>query len=208
MSTNTNVVGRTANRSNLKTMVQVGMLGAVAVVLMMFEIPLGFLPEFYKIDLSEVPVMIGVFALGPVPGVMIELVKVLLHLILRGSTTAGVGSLANFIIGCAMVIPAGYIYRQWRNRKGALAGMAVGVIFMTVVGSLLNALVLLPVYAKAFGMPLDSLVAMGTAINPSITDITSFALFMVVPFNLIKGVAVSLITFILYKYISPVLRRG
>jgi len=206
MSSNTNVVGKTSNRSNLKTMAQIGMLGAVSVVLMMFEIPLWFTPGFYKIDLSEVPVLIGTFAMGPVAGVIIELIKIILHLVLKGTTTAGVGDAANFLIGCSLILPAGIIYKKMKSRKGALIGMAAGTLFMVAIGCLLNAYVLLPAYSKAFGMPMETLIGMGSAVNSAITNLTTFALLAVAPFNLLKGVMVSVITFILYKYISPILK--
>lgn len=109
-SSGTNAVKTTAERSNLRNLVQIGMLGAVSVVLMMFEIPLFFAPSFYKIDLSEIPVLIGTFAMGPVAGMFIELIKVVLHMLFKGSSTAGVGDFANFLIGCAMIVPAGLIY--------------------------------------------------------------------------------------------------
>lgn len=206
MSSNTNVIGNASNRSSLRTMVQIGMLGAVSVVLMMFEIPLWFAPAFYQIDISEVPVLIGTFAMGPLAGVIIEFIKVLLHLILKGTTTAGVGDLANFLIGCSFVFPAGIIYKKLKSRKGALTGMVTGTLFMVATGCLLNAFVLLPVYAKAFGIPLEALIEMGSAVNPSITNLTTFALLAVAPFNLLKGFIVSIITYILYKYISPILK--
>lgn len=208
MSSNTNVAGNTANRSNLRTMVKIGMLGGVAVILMMFEIPLWFAPSFYQIDLSELPVMIGALAMGPMAGVLIELVKILLHFVIKGSSTAGVGDLANLVVGCALVVPAGLIYQRFRSRKGALAGMASGVVIMTLIASVVNVFILLPVYGKAFGMPLDALVGMGTALNPAINNVATFALFAVVPFNLLKGVIVAAVTFLLYKYISPILKRS
>ena len=190
-------------RTGVRTIVQAGMLGAIAVVLMLFEIPLPFAPSFYEIDFSEVPVMIGTFAIGPVAGAAIELVKILLNFIINGTTTAGVGEVANFLIGCALVVPAGIIYRRKRTRTGAIIGMAVGTVFMTLIGCLLNAYVLLPVYATAFQMPIDALVAMGTAVNGSIDSLFTFA-----PFNLLKGVLVSLIVFLIYKKISPVFRMN
>jgi len=187
-------------------MVQIGMLGAVSVVLMMFEFPLWFAPGFYKIDLSEVPVLIGTFAMGPVAGVMIELIKVILHLLLKGSTTAGLGDAANFLIGCSLILPAGIIYKRIKSRKGALIGMAAGTLILITIGSFLNAFVLLPVYAKAFGLPMETLVGMGSAVNPAITNVTTFVLLAVAPFNLLKGVVVSVITYGLYKYVSPILK--
>ena len=197
---NTNVKAGT----KIRTIVQVGMLAAIAVVLMLFEIPLPFAPSFYEIDFSELPVMIGTFAMGPLAGAAIELVKILLNFFINGTTTAGVGEVANFLIGCALVVPAGIIYRRKRTRKGAIIGMAAGTVFMTLLGCVLNAYVLLPTYAAAFQLPIDSLVAMGTAVNGSITDLFTFVAFAVAPFNILKGVLVSLIVFLIYKKISPV----
>ena len=166
-------------------MVQVAMLGAAAVVLMFFDIPLPFAPSFYKIDLSEVPVLIGAFAMGPL---------------------AGVGEVANFLIGCAYVMPAAWIYKTQKTKKNAMIGMAVGTVFLAAAGGLLNAFVLLPAYAAAFGMPMDALVGMGSAVNKAITSLPTFVLFAVVPFNIIKGVVVSLVTMLLYKHISRLLK--
>ena len=117
-------------------MVQVAMLGAAAVVLMFFDIPLPFAPSFYKIDLSEVPVLIGAFAMGPLAGAAIELIKILLNLVMKGSTTAGVGEVANFLIGCAYVMPAAWIYKTQKTKKNAMIGMAVGTVFLAAAGGL------------------------------------------------------------------------
>ena len=139
-------------------------------------------------------------------GVGIELIKNLLHIVISGTQTAGVGEVANFLIGCAFIVPAGLIYHKKHTRTGALIGMASGTVLMTVIGGLMNAYVLLPVYAKAFGMPLNALVEMGTAINAKITSVSTLILFAVTPFNLLKGVLVSLIVFLIYKKISPIFR--
>lgn len=206
VSSNTNSVPAGGAQTNVRTMVMIAMLGAISMVLMWFEIPLWFAPSFYKIDLSEVPVMIGAFALGPVAGAMIELVKVLLKLVMKGTTTAFVGDIANYIIGCALILPAGIIYRKKKSKRNAIIGMTAGTVFLTIVGCFLNAYVLLPAYGKAFGMEVEKLVAMGTAVNPAINSVTTFVILAVAPFNLIKGVAVSVITLILYKYVSPLLK--
>lgn len=206
MSSNTQTARRSA--MNVRTMAQIGMLGAVAMVLMFFEIPLWFAPPFYKIDLSELPVLIGCFAMGPVAGVLIELVKILLYVVVHGTTTAGVGDIANFLIGCSFIVPAGLIYRRMMTKKGALLGMTVGTVVMTVLGCVLNAYVLLPFYATAFGMPMDALVQMGTAVNASIKDVFGFVMLAVAPFNILKGILVSALTLALYKNIRPILRRS
>lgn len=199
--------GTAQRRVNVRNMVQIAMLGAVATVLMIFEIPLWFAPSFYEMDLSEVAVLIGTFAMGPLAGAIIELIKVLLNLVINGTITAGVGELANFLIGCSFVVPAGIIYKKKRTKKGALIGLVSGTLLMVAAGCVLNAFVLLPAYAKAFGMPdITPLVQMGNAVNPAITNLSTFVFFAVAPFNLLKGIVVSLITLLLYKKVSVVLK--
>lgn len=190
-----------------KTMVQIGLLSAAAIVLMLFELPLWFAPPFYKIDLSEVPVVVGALALGPVAGILIELVKIMLNFIIDGTITAGVGELANLLIGCSLVVPAAIIYNKKKTRKNAVIGLITGTLFMTTVGALLNAYLLLPAYATAFQWDIDQIIAMGTAVNPNIDGMLTFILFAVVPFNLLKGVIVSLVTIVIYKRISIILKN-
>ena len=186
-----------SGRAATRMIVCVGMLAAISTILMLFEFPLPFLaPGFYELDFSEVPILIGAFALGPVAGVLTELVKVLLNLVVNGTQTAFVGEFANFVMGCMFVLPASLIYKMKKSRKHAVIGLAVFI----------NALVLLPAYAKAFGMPIDAFVEMGSAINPAINSLWTFVVLAVAPFNLIKGVLVSVITVLLYKHISPILK--
>ncbi|MEO2262207.1 ECF transporter S component [Dorea sp. YH-dor228] len=206
MSTDAVVKTKGNSGTKVRMMAQMGMLSAIAVVLMLFEIPLPFAPSFYEIDFSEVPVLIGCFTMGPLAGAIIELLKILLNFAINGTATAGVGEVANFLIGCAFVIPAAIIYKKKRTRTGAIIGMVTGTLFMTFIGCFLNAFVLLPTYAKAFGMPIDALVGMGTAVNSHITSLTTFVIFAVAPFNLLKGFLVSLIVFLIYKKISPILK--
>ena len=206
MSTETKTMIHAEPKCGVKALVKIGMLAAVAVILMIFEIPLPFAPAFYEIDFSEVPVMVGCFAMGPLAGALIELVKILLNFVITGTDTAGVGELANFIIGCSLCVPAGLIYRRNRTRKNALIGMITGTLLMTVIGCVINAFVLLPTYAVAFGLSMDKLVAMGTAVNSGITGISTFVMFAVAPFNLLKGILVSVIVFLIYKKISPIFR--
>lgn len=197
---------RSEPKFGVKVLVKIAMLAAVAMILMLFEIPLPFAPAFYEIDFSEVPVMVGSFAMGPLAGAIIELVKILLNFVLTGTDTGGVGELANFIIGCSLCVPAGLIYRRNRTRKNALIGMIAGTVLMTCIGCVINAFVLLPTYATIFNMPIDALVAMGTAVNSSITSLSTFVMFAVAPFNLLKGVLVSVVVFLIYKKISPIFR--
>lgn len=206
-----NTMNATTNNQkklNTRVIAQIGMLGAIAVVLMFFEIPLPFAPSFYEIDFSEVPVLIGCFSMGPMAGTLIELIKIILNLCINGSVTAGVGEAANFVIGCALVLPAAFVYKKRKTKKGAIVGLVTGTLFMTIFGCFINAYVMLPTYAKAFGMPIEALVEMGTAVNANITDLLTFVMFAVAPFNLLKGVLVSIIVLLIYKKISPILKMN
>lgn len=206
MSTQSNTATKTQTRINVRTTVKVGMLAAIAVVLMMFEIPLPFAPSFYEIDFSEVPVLIGAFSMGPLAGAVIEFVKILLNLVFTGTDTAGVGELANFVIGCSLCIPAALIYKHKKTRKSALIGMVTGTTLMVIAGCFINAYIMLPVFSAAFQLPIDALVSMGTVVNPYITNLTTFVIFAVAPFNLLKGALVSLIVLMIYKKISPIFK--
>ncbi len=207
MSTQSNVVSQTSSKIRIRTITQIGMLSAIAAVLMLFEIPLPFAPSFYQIDFSEIPVLIGCFVMGPVAGAIIEFVKILMNFVINGTITAGVGEIANFLIGCALCVPAGMIYRYKRTRKNAILGLIAGSICMTILGCFLNAFLLLPAYAKAFHMPIQALVDMGTAVNSHITSIGSFVVFAVAPFNILKATLTSLIVVLIYKKISPIFYR-
>lgn len=181
-----------------------GMFGALAAVLMLFEFPLPFIaPSFYGLDLAEVPILVGSFALGPLAGMVMEFVKILIKLVLKPTSTGFVGEFANIVVGCALVLPAGLVYRFKKTKKGAVAGMIAGTITMSVVGVVINALVMLPFYSNF--MPLENIIAAGAAINPAVSNIWTFAIICVGPFNIIKGVVVSLITALVYKRISVII---
>ena len=191
---------------SIRNVVQIGMFGALAAVLMLFEFPLPFIaPSFYELDLSEIPVLIGTFSMGPVAGVLIELIKILLKLVLKGTSTAYVGDVANFIIGCFFLLPAGIIYKMKKTKKGAVIGMITGTLVMAAAGAIMNAYVLLPFYSQFYGMPMEALIAAGTEVNSLITNIPTFVLVAVVPFNLIKGIIVSLITYLVYKRVRVII---
>ncbi|MBQ1519914.1 MAG: ECF transporter S component [Clostridia bacterium] len=181
---------------------------AMAAVLMLLEFPLMFLaPEFYKLDFSELPVMISTFYLGPVAGVVTELIKIVLKLLIKGTSTAFVGDFANFVVGCAFVLPASMIYHAKPGKKTAGIGLICGTLIMTVFGSAFNGLYLIPKFAQMFG-GLDGIIAMGSKVNGNINSIWTLVFFSVVPFNLIKGVVVSILAFLLYKRISPLMHMG
>ena len=153
-------------------------------------------------------VMVGAFYLGPVGGVVVELVKTLLKLAIRGTSTAFVGELANFVVGCAFAVPAAIVYHMNKSKKTAKMSLAAGTLCMAVFGSAFNAIYLIPAFATLYGIPLDVIVGMGTAINPAITSVWTLALFSVAPLNLLKGVLISVPTMLLYKRISKILQNA
>lgn len=143
--------------------------------------------------------------MGPAAAALIEFIKVLLHM-LKGSSTAGVGDFANFLIGCSMAMPAAFIYRRHKTKNTAIIGMIAGTVSMTVIGGFLNAYVLLPAYSAAL-VPMETILEMGKAVNSSIDSVASFVIIAVTPFNLVKGIVVSLMTMLLYKHISKILKN-
>ena len=184
-----------------------GMCAALGAVLMVLEIPVFFAPPFYKLDFSEIPMLFCSFYLGPVAGVLAELLKNLIKLLLKGTSTAFVGEFANFAVSCALVLPASILYHIRKTKKSALAGLATGTVMMTVFVSAFNAIYLLPKFAALYGMPLDAIVAMGSEINGAIHSVSTLVLYAVAPLNLLKGFVVSAMTFLLYKRIERVLFR-
>ena len=192
--------------SSPKYITTVAISAALAGLLMLLEVPLTFLaPNFYKVDLSELPALICTFYLGPVAGVLTEFLKILIKLLFKATSTAFVGELANFAVGCALVLPASFIYHCRRTRGGAIAGLLSGTLVMAVFGSLFNAVYLLPAFAEMFHMPLEAIVDMGTQINSGISSLSTFVLLAVAPLNLVKGLVVSVLTMLLYKRVQPIM---
>ncbi|MBP5309578.1 MAG: ECF transporter S component [Lachnospiraceae bacterium] len=190
-----------------RKVVIIGMFSALSTVLMLFEFPVPFAPPgIYKLDFSELPALIGGFAFGPVTGIMIEFIKVLLKTVIKGTSTAFVGELANFFVGCSFVLPATVIYLAKKNKLNAIISCAVGTLVITIVGSSFNAFYLLPTFAKMFGMDIDTIIAMGTAVNSHVTSLSDFIFLIVAPVNILKGVMVSVVTLLIYKPLSPILK--
>jgi len=189
--------------SKAKRICIVAICSALAAVLHMLDFPLPFLaPEFYKLDFSELPVMLCGFYLGPSAAVACEAVKIFLKLLLKGTSTAFVGDFANFCVGCSLVLPAVIVYHTKKSRKSALWGMVLGTSFLTVFGSAFNAIYLLPKFSQVYGIPLESIIGMGTKVNPAIQSVSTFVLLAVAPLNLIKGLVISVLTLLLYKRVA------
>ena len=181
----------------------IGICSAIATVLHMLDFPLLFLaPEFYKLDFSELPVLLCGFYLGPSATVACEGVKILLKLLLKGTSTAFVGDLANFVVGCSFVLPATIWYHAHKSKHSAIIGLVLGTISMSVFGSAFNAVYLLPKFSELYGLPLETIVAMGTAIRGGVTGVTTFVMLCVAPLNVVKGTMVSILTMLLYKRVA------
>ena len=190
---------------NTRAIAKAAVLGAVAFVLMLLEFPLPIAPSFYKMDFSEAAVLMGGFALGPAYAVIIEALKVALNLIFQGTITMGVGEMANFLIGISFTVPAAYMYSRNKTLKTAIKGMAVGTLCMMAAGVLLNYFVLLPAYVALAHFPMEAIIGAGQAIFPFIQNKFTFVMACVTPFNLIKGILISVVTRMLYKRLSPIL---
>lgn len=198
---------KTKTKSSLLYMAKVGVLSAMATVLMLFEFPLPIAPSFYELDFSEVAVLIGSFALGPLAGVLIEFIKILINLLINGTDTFFVGELANFLMGCSFVLPAALVYCRKKTLKRAIVGMAVGTLSLVLVGAFCNYFLMIPAYVHLAGYPMDAIIGMGAAVNPAIKDLLTLIIIAVIPFNLIKGVLCSLLTGLLYKRVSHLLHK-
>lgn len=189
--------------SKTRMMTNVAIMAVIALVIQMFDFALPIFPSFLQIDLSDVPALLSGFAFGPLAGVLVEAIKNVLHFMFK-SSTGGVGEIANFIIGSALVIPAALIYKRKKSKGRALLGLSAGIVSMAVVGGLMNYFILLPFYSSV-AFPMEAIVGMGTAINPNIVDVKTLILYAITPFNILKGVLVSVATMLLYKYVSPIL---
>lgn len=195
------------NKWSTRMMINVSVLSVIAFVIMFIEVPMWFTPPFLKVDLSDIPALVGAFALGPIAGVAIEFLKNFLHMLLKGTSTMGVGELANFIIGSVFVYTAGMSYYKKRTFASAVRGLILGTIAMTFIAAIANYFFLIPFYAKLFGANVDLYVSMGAEVNSLVTDFKSFILFAIVPFNLLKGIVVSIAVMPLYKRLSGILRK-
>ena len=181
----------------------IGICAAIATVLHLLDFPLPFLaPGFYKLDFSELPVMLCGFYLGPTATVVCEALKILIKLLFTGTSTAFVGDFANFAVGCSLVLPATILYHIKKTKGFAILGLAVGTGVLTVFGSAFNAIYLLPKFAQLYGIPLESIIKMGSDINSGISSVSTFVLWAVAPLNLIKGLSISALTMLLYKRIA------
>lgn len=186
----------------VREMTFISLMGALSAVLMLFRFPLPFLPPFMSFDFTAIVEIIGGFMFGPVAAFFIILLKILLQLVMQGTGSFGTGELQNLILSCSYVMPALLIYNSKKTKKRAVIGMAVGTVTVSVAAIFSNLYLIIPFYAKLFGMTLEDIVAMCTAVNPAVTDAFSMALLGIVPFNIIKYGVSSVLTFFVYKHLS------
>lgn len=205
MQKTTNTMSRSRSKLTTNSLVKISVLSVLSYILMMIEFPLPLFPSFLQFDFSDIPALLGAFTLGPVAGVLVQLVKALLHFLTK-SQTGGVGELANFLVGISYIVPAALIYHRKKDRNHALIGLIAGTIMMTVVGVIVNLYITLPFYS-AF-MPMDAIVNLGTVVNSKIVDVTTLVLYGISPFNILKGAIIAFVTLLIYKKVSPILKNN
>lgn len=192
-------------RTKTQAIVKVGFLSATAFILMYLEFQVPLFPGFLKLDFSDVPALVASFSMGPLYGVMVELIKNIIHATITQS--GGIGEIANFSVGAIFVYTAGIIYQFNKTRKNALLSMVIATIVMAFTASLLNFYVFLPLYQKVMGWPMDAIIGMSKAANKNIVDVKTLIAYGIFPFNVVKGIVLSLITLLIYKKISPALKH-
>lgn len=193
---------------SIRRLCLMAILSAISAIVMLLEFSVPLIPSFYELDFSDIFVLIGGFILGPIEAVIIMFLKVLINTLFNGTSTAFVGETANFVVGCCFVVPASVIYKFNKTKKGAVIGLLVGTLSLTLFGCLANYFVLLPLYIKLyFGGNEEALIGVAAGANSNIKGMGTFMLYAPLPFNLLKGAIDSLITFIVYKKISPFLHK-
>ena len=193
-------------QTSVKKTVFIGMMGAVSAVLMLLNLSLPFAPGFLKFDISELPALFAGFFLGPLSGCGVVTVKILLKVLFQGSDTGYVGELMNVMGSICFILPASLIYRWKHTKQGAIIAMTVSTVLVSAAFIFINAYIAFPLYSQLYGMPMDTIISMGTAVNPMITDLPSLMLFSVFPFNLFKHGVTSFITYLIYKRAGNTLR--
>lgn len=190
------------NKLRIRLIVVTGILGAISTILMMLSFSVPFMPSFIKMDFSELPALIAAFSMGPLSGVLVCLIKNVINLTM--TTTGGVGELANFLLGCCLVLPAGFLYRFRRTRRGAFLGALIGSVAMGLVSLPINYYITYPIYAKF--MPLEAIIQQYQAIFPGVDGLFSCLLIFNVPYTFLKGLIDTVLTFLIYKHISPLIK--
>lgn len=195
-------------RINARKLTLIAMLGAIGGLLMFYEISVPFAPPFYKLDFSDVPSIIGTFIMGPLAGIYIEIIKVFIKLLLRGTSTAFIGEIVSVIGSSLFVLVIWWVYAYGkRGIKAMYYSLGVGLIFRIIWACICNVYISLPMYARIYGWPMEKLIGMGTAVNPKITDMNTFVIWAIIPFNLLKYSLVCVLVALLYKVLEKMIYR-
>lgn len=191
---------------NIRKIAATAMLSAISFVLMFIEFPIPMLiPPFIKFDISDLPALLGAFAFGPWTGALIELLKNLLHIVFKGSSSAYVGELCNFILGAMMCITAGCIYKNQKNKKHAIIGAICGAGVMAVISVPINYFIVYPTYVIAYKMPMTVIIDMYKKLLPASNTLLKSLIIFNMPFTFVKGIIDAIICIFIYKPLSPLL---
>lgn len=190
----------------VKEIALIGVLGGLSAIIMIFDFPLPFAPGFLKFDVSDIPGLFAGFFLGPVCGCLVALVKILLNLVINGTTTAFVGEASNLFGSCCFILIASLIYQKNKTKKSALIAMLVAALATSVMYIFMNAYVTFPMYGNLYGMSMEKIVAAGAKVNPLVHDMVTMMIFAVLPFNLTKYLICSAVTAVVYKKSSTALK--
>ena len=194
-------------RLNVRSMVQIAILGAVANILLLLRFPLPFMPPFMDFDLSGIPEIIGTFIMGPVAGIMIVIIKILVKLLMTGTTSMFTGELQNLILSCAYIIPAGIIYQKAKTKKAALIGMIAGTLICAVTAVFSNMYIIIPFYTRIYGLSMEQIIAMTQAVNKFVDSEWKFVALGVIPFNLIKGGITTVLIYAAYPIMMRIMKQ-
>lgn len=204
---NVKVVEMGQTEFNTRSLVKMAVLAALGAILMLIEVRLPVFPGILKLELGDLPALLGSLAMGPLAGVIIELLKNIMNLLLDFTFTFGVGELSNFIVGSAFVASASIVYQRSRDKRGLLLGLLTGIFCMTLTACLSNYYIVIPAYMKAGGFSLEKIVELFAMANSRITDLRTIIIYAIIPFNLLKSTVVSIVALLIYNKVLPVLHR-
>ena len=191
---------------SIKNLTRIAILGTIGGILMIIDFPIFIAPSFYKLDIGDLPCLIGAFAMGPVSGLFIQIIKILVKLLFKPTSTAFVGEIAAFIFSSTYCLVASIIYQKNRNKRGANIAIIIGSLSMILVSAIANYYFIIPFYSRLYNMPLEAIISLGSAIFPIIDSLFMFVICCVVPFNIVKVAIIDVLTMLLYKRIAPLLR--
>ncbi|MFQ6791579.1 MAG: ECF transporter S component [Thomasclavelia sp.] len=195
------------NKKKIRYLALIAIFGALAAILMVFRFPLPFMPPFLSFDFAGVPELIVAFTLGPVASILVVVLRILIQLAISGTNSMFTGELQGLMLSTALVLPAALIYQRNKTKNGALMAMTTGTIVNVLVAIFTNLVIIIPFYVTLYGMTMNDIIAMCQAVNPYVDSTLKLVLLGIVPFNLIKNVVVCLVTFVIYKKISPIMHR-